>query len=98
MSGTMLTATRTAADSQRIAADHTRALPILGRVTAPPLLERYRDLLARDGEAFPISLGEGATPLIHARRLGAEIGLERLYLKVEGANPPLVQDRGMVSR
>ena len=66
-------------------------------MTAPPLLERYRDLLARDGEAFPISLGEGATPLIHARRLGAEIGLERLYLKVEGANPTgSFKDRGMV--
>ena len=62
-----------------------------------PLLEQYRDLLARDGEAFPISLGEGATPLIHARRLGAEIGLERLYLKVEGANPTgSFKDRGMV--
>jgi threonine synthase len=53
--------------------------------------------LARDGEAFPISLGEGATPLIHARRLGAEIGLEQLYLKVEGANPTgSFKDRGMV--
>ena len=62
-----------------------------------PLLERYRELLARDGEAFPISLGEGATPLIHARRLGAEIGLEQLYLKVEGANPTgSFKDRGMV--
>jgi threonine synthase len=66
-------------------------------VTARPLLERYRDLLARDGEAFPISLGEGATPLIHARRLGAEVGLEQLYLKVEGANPTgSFKDRGMV--
>ena len=64
---------------------------------AQPLLERYRDLLARDGEGFPISLGEGGTPLIHARRLGAEIGLEQLYLKVEGANPTgSFKDRGMV--
>jgi threonine synthase len=61
------------------------------------LLERYRDLLAGDGEAFPISLGEGGTPLIHARRLGADIGLGRLYLKVEGANPTgSFKDRGMV--
>ena len=66
-------------------------------MTALPLLERYRDLLARDGEPFPISLGEGATPLIRARRLGAEIGLEQLYLKVEGANPTgSFKDRGMV--
>ncbi len=62
-----------------------------------PLLERYRDLLAREGEAFPISLGEGGTPLIHARRLGPEIGLNRLYLKFEGTNPTgSFKDRGMV--
>jgi threonine synthase len=62
-----------------------------------PLLERYRTLLVRDGEDFPITLGEGGTPLIHARRLGAEIGLERLYLKFEGTNPTgSFKDRGMV--
>ena len=61
------------------------------------LLERYRGLIASDGESFPISLGEGATPLIHARRLGAEIGLENLFLKFEGANPTgSFKDRGMV--
>jgi threonine synthase len=62
-----------------------------------PLLERYRDLLARPHETFPITLGEGGTPLIHARRLGAEIGLERLFLKYEGTNPSgSFKDRGMV--
>jgi len=63
-----------------------------------PLLERYRDLLARDrDESFPISLGEGGTPLIHATRLGAELGLARLYLKFEGTNPTgSFKDRGMV--
>ena len=66
-------------------------------MTATLLLERYRDLLARDGEPFPISLGEGGTPLIHARRLGAELGLSHLYLKVEGVNPTgSFKDRGMV--
>jgi threonine synthase len=62
-----------------------------------PLLERYRPLLARDGEEFPITLGEGGTPLVHARRLGAEIGLHQLYLKFEGTNPTgSFKDRGMV--
>ncbi len=62
-----------------------------------PLLERYRDLIAADGEPFPISLGEGGTPLIRARRLGAEIGIENLHLKFEGANPTgSFKDRGMV--
>src|SRR3989337_2317977 len=62
-----------------------------------PLLERYRDLLARPGEAFPVSLGEGGTPLVHARRLGAELGLDALFLKFEGTNPTgSFKDRGMV--
>ncbi|HSK93227.1 MAG TPA: threonine synthase [Candidatus Angelobacter sp.] len=62
-----------------------------------PLLERYRDLLAAAGETFPITLGEGDTPLIHARRLGAELGLRQLHLKVEGSNPTgSFKDRGMV--
>jgi threonine synthase len=61
------------------------------------LLDRYRDLLARPGETFPITLGEGATPLIHARRLGGELGLDALYLKFEGTNPTgSFKDRGMV--
>ena len=63
----------------------------------PPLLERYRDLLARPGEAFPVTLGEGGTPLIHAARLGERLGLDRLYLKFEGTNPTgSFKDRGMV--
>ena len=35
----------------------------------------------------PVSLGEGMTPLIHARRLGEHLGLDRLYIKDEGQNP-----------
>jgi len=61
------------------------------------LLERYRELVGRPGEQFPITLGEGGTPLIHARRLGAEIGLSNLHLKFEGVNPTgSFKDRGMV--
>lgn len=61
------------------------------------LLERYRELLAPPDEAFPISLGEGGTPLVHARRLGEELGLDRLFLKFEGTNPSgSFKDRGMV--
>ena len=74
-------------------------LRILGGVTQAPvtLLDRYGDLLSRDGEHFSITLGEGGTPLIHARRLGATLGLERLFLKFEGTNPTgSFKDRGMV--
>jgi threonine synthase len=45
---------------------------------------RYEEVLP--GGA-PVTLGEGMTPLIHARRLGDELGLERLYIKEEGQNP-----------
>jgi threonine synthase len=52
----------------------------------PPTLWRYRDLLpVADGEI--VSLGEGFTPLVHARNLGAELGLRNLYLKNDTQNP-----------
>src|SRR5918993_5967341 len=35
----------------------------------------------------PVTLGEGFTPLIHAKRLGATIGLDRLLIKDESLNP-----------
>ena len=37
--------------------------------------------------ALPISLGEGWTPLIHAQRLGATLGLPQLFIKDESLNP-----------
>ena len=63
----------------------------------PSLVDRYREFLPV-GDATPVvSLGEGGTPLVHARRLGAELGLRNLHLKVEGANPTgSFKDRGMV--
>src|SRR5438094_3045365 len=52
-----------------------------------PNMWRYRELLPLfDGEE-PITLGEGFTPLVHARALGATIGLDRLYIKDESLNP-----------
>lgn len=48
---------------------------------------RYRELMPLfDGEA-PVSLGEGWTPLAHAPRLGAALGLSRLFVKDESLNP-----------
>ena len=53
----------------------------------PPTMWRYRELLpVFDGEE-PVTLGEGFTPLIHARRLGARLGMTRLYIKDESLNP-----------
>jgi threonine synthase len=52
-----------------------------------PTMWRYRELMPLfDGED-PITLGEGWTPLVHARRLGAAIGLSRLFVKDESLNP-----------
>jgi len=48
---------------------------------------RYRELMPLfDGEA-PVSLGEGWTPLIHAKRLGGTLGLPKLFIKDESLNP-----------
>jgi threonine synthase len=52
-----------------------------------PNMWRYRELLPLfDGET-PVTLGEGFTPLFHARALGATLGLDRLYIKDESLNP-----------
>jgi len=53
----------------------------------PPSIWRYRDLLPLEDELEPITLGEGFSPLIHARNLGAELGLRHLYLKNDTQNP-----------
>jgi threonine synthase len=52
-----------------------------------PTLWRYRELLPLRADETPVSLGEGFTPLLHATRLGASIGLDRLYVKDESLNP-----------
>ena len=53
----------------------------------PATLWRYREVLPAAGSGAPVSLGEGFTPLIRAARLGAELGMEGLYVKDESANP-----------
>ncbi len=45
---------------------------------------RYQEVLPG---ASPVTLGEGMTPLLHTRRLGRHLGLEKLYIKDEGLNP-----------
>ena len=48
---------------------------------------RYREMFPVRDPAQMLSLGEGWTPLLQARRLGAELGFERLYIKDESLNP-----------
>lgn len=52
-----------------------------------PSMWRYRELMPLLAGDEPVTLGEGLTPLIHARRLGAALGLERLLIKDESLNP-----------
>jgi len=50
-------------------------------------LWRYFEVLPVDDDSNIVSLGEGWTPLLHARRLGKTLGLEQLYIKDESQNP-----------
>src|SRR6202165_2249727 len=52
-----------------------------------PDLWRYREVLPVEQDANIVTLGEGFTPLVQASRLGAQVGLSRLYIKDEGQNP-----------
>jgi threonine synthase len=71
--------------------------PVVAAVARPHLLQRYGRFLPITEATPALTLGEGATPLIHAPRLGAAIGAPNLYLKVEGQNPTgSFKDRGMV--
>jgi threonine synthase len=50
-------------------------------------LWRYREMLPLVEGDEPVTLGEGFTPLIHARTLGGQLGLASLYIKDESLNP-----------
>jgi threonine synthase len=59
------------------------------------VIERYRDRLPVGPDTPELSLGEGGTPLICARRLGERLGVD-LHFKFEGLNPTgSFKDRGM---
>jgi len=52
-----------------------------------PNMWRYRELMPLfDGEQ-PLTLGEGWTPLFHAKRIGRALGLDRVFVKDESLNP-----------
>ncbi len=62
----------------------------------PGLLQTYKAYLPITDNTPMITLQEGNTPLIHARRFSDELGLN-VYLKYEGLNPTgSFKDRGMV--
>jgi threonine synthase len=50
-------------------------------------LWRWAELLPVRKERYRLTLGEGDTPLLPARRLGREMGLPHLFIKDESSNP-----------
>ena len=62
---------------------------------APKDVWRYEELLPVRSR-FAVRLGEGGTPLLHAKRLGAKLGMKKLFLKDETRNPTAsFKDRAM---
>ncbi len=70
-------------DVARVAASVTPA-DLRGR---PPGMYRFRELTPLEAGETPVTLGEGGTPLLALPRLGAHLGLRRLWAKDEGQNP-----------
>ena len=65
-------------------AQAARTLTHQNLLTRPKNLWRYAEVLPG---CAPLTLGEGMTPLVSAERLGAAMGLKRLYVKDEALNP-----------
>src|SRR5512140_918873 len=53
----------------------------------PAGMWRWHELLPVQDPRFIVTLGEGDTPLLHAPRLGGELGLSNVFVKDEGKNP-----------
>src|SRR5438270_12797226 len=53
----------------------------------PDTMWRYAPILPVSDRAHIVSLGEGMTPLVHARRLGKQMGADDVWVKDEGINP-----------
>ena len=63
---------------------------------APATMWRYAPVLPVRRPPSIVSLGEGMTPLIHARRVGERLGATNLWIKDEGRNPTATfQARGL---
>jgi len=59
-----------------------------------PPMRRFRDLLPFHSDDSILDGGEGNTRCLHARELGRALGLDHLWVKVEGDNPTrTVKDR-----
>jgi threonine synthase len=70
-------------DLDRIGASWSKAEVAAG----PATMWRYGKVLPVQDAGHVVTMGEGWTPLLEARRLGADLGLGRLWIKDEGLNP-----------
>lgn len=70
-------------DLEQLAKDLKR-IDLIGR---RPDLWRYHELLPVENKNNVVSLGEGMTPLVPMPTLGADMGIEHLYMKDEGIIP-----------
>ncbi|MBI2989517.1 MAG: threonine synthase [Deltaproteobacteria bacterium] len=62
----------------------------------PATLWRYREFLPLRAEKNRVSLGEGFTPLIDAKRLASEFHIKKVWIKDEAQNPTgSFKDRGL---
>src|SRR5262252_5165086 len=61
----------------------------------PHNLWRYHELLPVDGEP-EVGPHSGFTPLVHCKRLGAELGIKRLYIKDDTVNHPTLSYKDRV--
>ena len=52
-----------------------------------PTLWRYREVLPLEDDRNRVTLGEGFTPLVNAKRLGEKYGYTNLHIKDESLNP-----------
>ncbi|MCR4374794.1 MAG: threonine synthase [Acidobacteria bacterium] len=57
---------------------------LAGRVAS---MWRYHEVMPLLDDEAPVTLGEGWTPMVPAPRLGAALGLSRLFIKDESLNP-----------
>ncbi|HJP67191.1 MAG TPA: pyridoxal-phosphate dependent enzyme, partial [Actinomycetota bacterium] len=54
---------------------------------SPDPYVRFFDLLPIEDPANLLPLGDGRTPCVHVERLGSSMGLDNVFVKVEGTNP-----------
>src|SRR3984957_16257394 len=78
--------------------DYARIRAAISRSTIekrPHNLWRYRELLPVEGEP-QIGPSSGFTPLLRAERLGAELGIKKLYIKDDTVNHPTLSYKDRV--